>query len=84
MFFFQELNNMFSDFCATCIVKQNSLLCCPGLAYGRTVPLAGVISNYGCQVRSWVRDPWDGGHRHWGFKEKLNLNEAPAGLGGRR
>ena len=52
---------MFSDFCATCIVKQNSLLCCPGLAYGRTVPLAGVISNYGCQVRSWVRDPLDGG-----------------------
>lgn len=43
-----------------------------------------VISNYGCQVRSWVRDPLDGEQRHWGFKETLNLNEAPAGLEGRR
>ena len=37
--------NMFLDFCITCIIVQNTLLCCPGLAYGKTVHLGRVISS---------------------------------------
>ena len=37
--------NMFLDFYTTCIILQNTLLCCPGLAYGKTVHLGRVISS---------------------------------------
>ena len=79
-FFFQELNNMFSDFCATCIVKQSCLLCCPGLAYGRSLVIMAVRLDHGWEIpwtgdtdigvlkRSWIwMKPllgWEAGDRH--------------------
>ena len=80
LFFFQELHNMFSDFCAACIVKQNSLLCCPGLAYGRSLVIMAVRLDHGWEIpwtgdtdigvlkRSWIwMKPllgWEAGDRH--------------------
>lgn len=80
LFFFQELNNMFSDFCATCIVKQSRLLCCPGLAYGRSLVIMAVRLDHGWEIpwtgdtdigvlkRSWIwMKPllgWEAGDRH--------------------